>query len=221
MAEFHSWRTSIGIAIGAFVLAACVQVGSSGWPEKIRPHPYIFLSFVCFGVVCLAGPMAFEAYRWAWRRLHPQPEESPLEIIFEPLNPARRFWSRESHVDDYKRLIGIFWEHRVEIRNNSFLTLRNVAVTVERVGQMPVKPQRAPFTRTNTDSCDINPGCSELVLVNRWPEPKRQEGMLASESALAYGPIKVIASADNTLAAETVYDFDYQTDQMLFERGKY
>jgi hypothetical protein len=42
--------------------------------------------------------------------------------------------------------------------------------------------------------------------------------MLAAESAWAYGPIKVIASANDTLPAEKTYDFNYETDQMLFER---
>jgi hypothetical protein len=31
---------------------------------------------------------------------------------------------------------------------------------------------------------------------------------------------RVVASADNALPAETVYDFDYQADPMLFEREK-
>lgn len=86
---------------------------------------------------------------------------------------------------------------------------------------MPQRPQKAAFDRTHTDSCDINPGCTELVLVNRWPLEKRQAGMLAGESAWGYGPIKVTASADNTPSVAVIFDFNYDTDQMLFERGKY
>jgi len=70
------------------------------------------------------------------------------------------------------------------------------------------------------ESCDINPGCGELVLVNRWPHPRVQIGMLAGDSAWGYGPIKVIASANDTLPSGTIFDFNYETDQMFFGRGK-
>jgi hypothetical protein len=179
------------------------------------------MALLFFGLVCVVVPPAHRIYIWSSTKRISAAKQSPLEIIFEPLNPARRFWSRESHFDDYKRLIGTFWEHRVEIRNNSLATLRNVAVTLERTGTVPVKPQRAFFIRAKTESCDINPGCSELVLVNRWPIHKPQVGSLAGPSAWGYGPIKVIASADDTVPTETVFDFNYETDQMLFERGKY
>lgn len=218
MAGESRWRNSWWLGVGSFVLAACVEIGSSVWPEEFKPHPHVFIGLSAFAVLCIAVPVAGAGMSLYSAKRKPRVVQSPLEIIFEPLNPARRFWSLESHVDDYKRLIGNFWEHRLEIKNNSSATLRNVAVTVERTGPMPIKPQRAIFIRTNTDSCDINPRCSELVLVNRWPHPKRQAGMLASEHAWGYGPIRVIASASDTLPAEKTYDFNYETDQMLFER---
>lgn len=218
MTEESRRHNSQWVGVGAFVLAVSVQIGSSVWPEEFKPHPHVFVALLLVGLLFVVVPTASDGWKWLSARLKPHEELSPLEIIFEPLNPARRFWSLESHVDDYKRLIGTFWEHRLEIKNNSSITLRNVSVTVERTGPMPIKPQRAIFIRTNTESCDINPRCSELVLVNRWPQPKRQAGMLAAESAWAYGPIKVIASANDTLPAEKTYDFNYETDQMLFER---
>jgi hypothetical protein len=218
MAGESRWHNSWWIGVGSFVLAACGQIGSSVWPEEFKPHPHALVALLVFGILCIAVPVAGTGWARLSAKRTSQVDLSPLEIIFEPLNPARRVWSLESHVDDYKRLIGNFWEHRLEIKNNSSLTLRNVSVTVERTGPMPIKPQRAIFIRTNTESCDINPCCSELVLVNRWPQPKRQAGMLAAESAWAYGPIKVIASANDTLPAEKTYDFNYETDQMLFER---
>jgi hypothetical protein len=214
-------RKSAWTAVGAYVLALSLGLGSSGWPEIVRPHSHIVVSLIVFGTICLIFPVLHSLYRWALLTLFPQQPTSPLEIIFEPLNPGRRFWSLESHSDDYKRLIGNFWEHRVEVKNNSSVTLRKVTVTVERLGSLPVKPQSALFVRTKTDSCDINPGCSELVLINRWPHPKQREGFMTSESAWGYGPIKVVASAEDTIPAETMYDFNYETDQMLFERGKY
>ena len=148
-------------------------------------------------------------------------QEAVLEIIFEPMNPARRFWSLESHFDHYKRLIGTFWEHRVEIRNNSTVTLKGVSVFVEKTGPLPVKRHKAIFDRTMTETCDINPGCSEFVLVNRWAAEKRQAGMLAGNSAWGYGPIEVTETAENVPPTMRVFDFNYDTDQMLFERGKY
>jgi hypothetical protein len=45
--------------------------------------------------------------------------------------------------------------------------------------------------------------------------------MLAGPSAWGYGPIRVVASADNTIPAQTIFDFNYEKEQMLFERGKY
>lgn len=218
MAGESRWHNSWWVGAGSFVLATCVQIGSSVWPQEFKPHPHAFVALLVFGFICIAVPVAGAGMAWYSAQREPRVEQSPLEIIFEPLNPARRFWSLESHVDDYKRLIGNYWEHRLEIKNNSSVTLRNVVVTVEHTGQMPLKPQRAIFVRTKADSCDINPRCSELVLVNRWPHPKHQAGMLAAESAWAYGPIKVTASANDTLPAEKTYDFNYETDQMLFER---
>lgn len=188
--------------------------------DHVKHHPHWALAFGVFAFMMIVLPIADSAVKLL--RGHSSPKnDTPLEIIFEPLNPARRFWSMESHFDDYKRLVGTFWEHRVEVKNTSSVTLRNVKVTVERTGPLPQPPQQSAFTRTKTDLCDINPGCSELVLVTRWPVPKRQVGMLSSDSAWGYGPIEVTASADNVPPAKVVFDFNYETDQMLFERGKY
>jgi hypothetical protein len=146
-------------------------------------------------------------------------QASPLQIIFDPTNPARRFWSLEPAQDkDGSPRPGSYWEHRVEIRNNSRRTLRNVSVTTEHLGQLPVRPADQTFDRTKTTSCDLKPGCSELVPVVRWPNPKIQAGMLADRSALEYGPIKITASADNIMPCVRTFKFDYQTEQMLFDR---
>lgn len=213
------WKAEPKISVAGIGVAMLTAIGQI-FSDYMRRHPYYaWIAGTVAGLMILA-PLAHTLVTY-WRRRTERDPESPLGIIFEPLNPARRFWSLESHMDDYKRLIGTFWEHRVEIKNNSSVTVRNVAVTVERIGPCPVKPQRAPFVRTKTESCDIHPGCSELVLVNRWPQPKQQVGMLAGSSAWGYGPIKVTASADDTPPAEVIYDFNYETEQMFFERGKY
>jgi hypothetical protein len=145
-------------------------------------------------------------------------QASPLQIIFDPTNPARRFWSLEAAKDkDGSPGPGSYWEHRVEVRNNSQRTLRNVSVTTEHLGQLPMRPADQMFDKTQTTSCDLKPGCSELVPVVRWPNPKVQAGMLADRSAVEYGPIKVTASADDTVPCVRTFKFDYQTEQMLFD----
>jgi hypothetical protein len=109
--------------------------------------------------------------------------ERSLEIIFEPLNPARKFWSMEAKSDFYGRVAGPYWEYRMEIKNGSNKTIRNVAVTVARIGASPEKPRRVDFVRLSAESCDLQPGCSELAAIVRWPIPKIQVGMLAGPSA--------------------------------------
>ncbi len=209
------------IGLGAFLIAAIVEIGSSVWPDKIKPHPYIVLAIFVVGILCVVVPLLHTAYCWASSKLRPvQPTSSSLEIIFEPLNPARRFWSLESQKDASGKYHP-YWEHRVEIRNNSLKTVRNVMVTVERIGQMPQLPFCPPFKRQQVNKCDINPGCSELVPVNIWPHPKQQIGMACGESAWIYGPIKVTASGDDTLSVVRTFAFNYETDQMLFDMEVY
>ncbi len=217
MAQWRADHKIEIVGVGVAMLTTLAQIFS----EYMREHWYYACAAGIVAILMIVIPLIHTFIVWLKRRNAASKVESPLEIIFEPLNPAQRFWSLESHVDDYKRLIGNFWEHRVEIRNNSSVTLRNVVVTVERTGIMPVRPQRALFVRTKSDSCSINPGCNELVLVNRWSHPKSQVGNLAGDSAWGYGPIEVIASADDVHPTKVIFDFNYETEQMLFERGKY
>jgi len=206
------------------MIAATVQVVSSVWPEIIKPHPLIAATIFAIGVLCIMIPVARFIYFWVTRfnKTDEIPISlSPLEIIFEPLNPARKFWSLEVKQDFYKRVTGPYWEYRVEIKNISYKTLRNVAVTVERIGPSPEKPHRADFVRLNADNCDLQPGCSELAAIIRWPHPKAQVGMLAGPSAWGYGPVHVIASADDVPPAERRFAFNYETEQMLFPEEAY
>ena len=144
--------------------------------------------------------------------------DSRLEIIFDPQNPSQRFWSMESVSDGNGQPTGkAVWEYRVEIKNNSSQTLRDVLVTREHLGRMAIRPTEVVFDRTKNNFCDINPHTSELVKVLGWPIPVRQPGMLSSESALEYGPIKLVASAADTLPAIKHFEFDYQTTPMLRE----
>jgi hypothetical protein len=150
--------------------------------------------------------------------LRPAILESPLQIIFDPTNPARRFWSRESPKDEHgNKNPGVFWEYRVDIKNSSSKTIRNVSVTVEHIGRMPVRPIDTIFDKIGRASCDLKPGCSELVPVIRWPIPLIQAGMLADSSALAYGPVKITAAGDDVRPSIRTFHFDYQREPMLFD----
>lgn len=114
-----------------------------------------------------------------------------------------------------KPLPGSFWEYRVEIRNESSKTVRNVSLTSEHLGQMPIRPRDLIFDKTKKNIGDIKPGQSELVSVVRWPIPIKQEGMLAGRTALEYGPIKLTATGDDSMPTIRVFDFDYQAEPML------
>ena len=109
------------------------------------------------------------------------------------------------------------WEYRVEIKNHSCKTIRNISVTAEHMGQMPIRPSDKLFDKIKRMTCDINPGCSELVSILRWPIPEKSAGMLSGTSALEYGPIKVIASAENTRPSTRIFKLDYQREPMLFD----
>jgi hypothetical protein len=42
------WHASWWIGAGAFMLAAAIQIGSSVWPDKIKPHLY---SVIALGII--------------------------------------------------------------------------------------------------------------------------------------------------------------------------
>lgn len=221
MEEKFAWHSSWWIGAGAFMLAAAIQLGSSVWPDKIKHHPDVVVALGIIGALFIIAGTVQAIRGWINSRAKTASNVSPLEIIFEPLNPARRFWEMLAPLDAYKRVTPAYWEHRVEVRNNAPVTLRNVAVTVEHTGPVPQQLRRAPFARTRAECCDINPGCSEMAIVSNWPHPKTRIGSLCGDSAWGYGPMRVVASADDTLPAEKVFEFNPETDQMLFERGKY
>ena len=144
--------------------------------------------FAC-GIILLGAPLIKP------KRPHETEDESPLEIIFDSTNPARRFWSKESPRDGSGAAkYGTFWEYRVEIKNKSTKTIRNVSVTTEHTGQMPVRPMDQIFDKIKKTSCDLKPYCSELVPVIGWPIPKIQAGMLSSGRSAR----RIRASKDNS-----------------------
>jgi hypothetical protein len=148
--------------------------------------------------------------------------DSVLEVIFDPTNPAQRFWSREAPRDENgNKQPGVFWEYRVAIKNNSQKTVRNVSVTVEHIGQnLPVRPVDAIFDKIRKTSCDLKPGADELVAIIRWPIPVVQAGMLANLSALEYGPVKVTASGDDVPPLCVFFNLTISLSQCCLTRLK-
>ncbi|HEY1709939.1 MAG TPA: hypothetical protein VGG10_16840 [Rhizomicrobium sp.] len=136
-----------------------------------------------------------------------------LEIVFDPENPGRKFWSLEPAVDDIgNKLPGQFWEYRVAIKNRSPKTLRGVKVIVEAIGPLPSRPQPTMFDINKKPLMDINPGEAPLVPVRRWYYPAKQAGMVVGD---AYGPIKVTVSADDVSEIVKVFRFNYEETPML------
>lgn len=142
-----------------------------------------------------------------------QNEASPLEIIFDPNNRFGRFWSIEP--PEWSKTIS-YWIYKLEIKNNSSKTLRNVSLEIEFIGEMHEGPFEQIFDKTNQTLCDLKPGCSTFTSILRWPTTPLP-GMLAGSSALAYGPIKATASADDTKPSVRVFQFDYQKEPMLYD----
>jgi len=141
---------------------------------------------------------------------------SPFEIIFNAGNPSRRFWSVGNFSENGKTFP--YWEYRIEIKNRRWVkTVKNVSVAVEHIGPMPQRPRDHFFDKTKTTSCDLKPGCAELVSLVQWPIPIRQVGLLSGASALAYGPIQVTVSGDDVKPMTKIFEFDYQCEPMIRE----
>ena len=215
--DWHGRIFALVALIIAFGGAALINRLGAIWGSVHGVYLWI-VSLLAFGVFLATFEIVVRKNRQVQVTTQTLEGSSPLEIVFDPANPHNRFWSRESPKDEHGLpMPGVFWEHRVEIRNNSMKTLRNVSVTTERIGLMPQRPYDNPLDKNKTTSCDLKPGCSELVPVIRWPIPKAQAGMLAGPSAWGYGPIKLIASADDVAPSVRIFQFNFETDQMLFD----
>jgi hypothetical protein len=137
--------------------------------------------------------------------------------MFDPQNPDRRSWSQESPRDkDGVRLAGICWEYRILVRNTSNTrTMRNVCATIEGMGMLPRRPEFVVFDATQMTTSDIQPGAERLIVILRWPCPAIQAGMAAGESA--YGPVKVVITADDVPPVERVFRVNPERLPMLYD----
>lgn len=217
------WRRASDLSLvqwlfpGTWPFGASVVIGIVGsWIGAAKGLPsYLWLP-LGLSVLVLALLLCHLVLWFKERTL--KAKQQPLEIIFDPGNPARRFWSLESapHPTDASRHVPYF-ETRLEVKNRSNKTVRNVRVSVARIGVISTRPAPMPFDTSRTPAIDINPGCFELVPIIRWPHPRIQAGMAAGESAVAYGPIEVVISADDTPAVIHRFNFDYQKDPMIYD----
>jgi len=142
-------------------------------------------------------------------------QNSPLEIIFDASNPNRKFWSIEQIRDEKGKPLGSHWEYRALIKNNSSKTLRNVKVTIEAIGPMPTRPEPSHFDINKQQLIDLHPQGEALAVIRRWFNPPIVAGMACGTDV--YGPIKMIASADDIPPATKLFHFDPEQTPMIFE----
>jgi len=183
-----------------------IYLESICWQSKIL----ISLGLILIGAIIAASKVYKKAAITHSTNERRFSEASPLEIIFDPNNSMERFWSIE----------GTDWVYRLEIKNNSGKTLKNVSVTAEHTGSISKRPANLIFDKTKTTNCDINPNCSELVPIVRWPvffeKPKNSKGWPRVSPAY-YETIKVAASANDTKAVIRRFKFNYKKVPMLHQ----
>lgn len=151
-----------------------------------------------------------------WSNAPPKEHKEPeLEIIFDPTNPGRKFWSIEQMRDEKGKPTGSFWEYRALIKNNSSRTLRNVKAVVEAIGPMPTRPEPSHFDINKQNLIDLNPQEEALALIRRWFNPPIVVGMVCGVDA--YGPIKMTVSADDVPPTIKLFHFDPMQTPMIFE----
>lgn len=164
---------------------------------------------LAFFVLLLGWP----AIHWLARKRRPH----GLAVVFDVSNPNGKFWSKESPRDlSGNKQPGIIWEYRVEVKNESAATLRNVHATIEGKGAMPMRQQLAFFDINRSNNLDhLHPGETRMLTVLHWPIPEVQAGMMVGENA--YGPITVSVAADDVPTVYKTFSLNYQRTPMLLE----
>lgn len=162
------------------------------------------------------GRMAWVGIKFSGKQIFELFPLGPLKIIFDLTNPGRKFWSIEQMKDERGKLVaGTFWEYRALIKNTSSKTLRNVKVIVEAIGAMPTRPEPSQFDINKKHLIDLTPDEEALVLIRRWYNPPIVAGMAIGEGI--YGPIKMVASADDVMPTTKLFQFDPSKTPMIFE----
>jgi len=184
------------------------------WIIKLVPH--LTLSWWLFGWTLLLLVWVYEASFRVTRRLRGaidlHKSQAALEIIFDPSNPHKKFWSR---ILIQMRPNGLpvqyCDEYRVLIRNNSNKTITNVNVARESSGFCPILSEDILFQKDGKAVNNLDPGRSEIVNIF-WVYPP-QAGDAWGETAKAFhGPIKITVSGEDVPPAEC--EFDYCPDEL-------
>lgn len=164
----------------------------------------------------VSGLVACHLVLWLIDRL----TRSPLDIAFDPKNPARRFWRQVQAKDAEGNVLPItLREYRVGITNRSAKTARNVRVSVETLGQMPVDPRDLAFQKDQREARDIAPGYMELVPI-WWVWPPQPGDAWGPTATALHGPVRVIARGDDAKAVEKMFDYLPLQEPALVERGR-
>jgi len=196
--------------IWEFIRSPIYEQGSRMLTHLIESIPFEWTIHWAPSVI-LAG-IGFILFWKTWPKKH---LGSPIEIIFDPSNPNRKFWSIEPMRDEVGHQIpGSFWEYRTVIKNTSDKTLRNIKITVEAIGPMPTRPETSIFDINKKHLIDLDAHCEALAVLRRWFNPPIVAGML---SRGAYGPIKMTASADDVLPVTKHFRFDPELTPMVSE----
>lgn len=197
----------------------------SKW-KIINLIPHLAPTIWVIGILIILFVWSFEAsFRAAKKdkeRLAVFELESPIEIIFDPKNPQRRFWSIESVIKPDGTVSHNYSQYRVELKNTSARTVHNVQVVSEPTGSLSSRPGPGTFDLTKETVTTLHPGETKLVSVLHWPYSPVQAGMLWGPSAReGYGGLKITVSAADTPIRVHVFDFDYGRVPMLSEPGTY
>lgn len=129
-----------------------------------------------------------------------------FEIIFDPKNPGRQFWSYRTIENLSSGTSGI--EYRVKIRNKTRKTLHEVKAAIENLGPMGSTPVGLAFDQTGEGRFTLDPGSSAFVKLFFTSLPLTQPGTLMGSSTAAYGPLRVTVSALDTPAVEKIFRFN-------------
>jgi hypothetical protein len=125
----------------------------------------VALILAMIGTLLLLAPACFHANQWRKRRLAVDKlPESPLEIIFDPANSKKRFWSQTPVLDkDGNPIAKLCMEYRVRIYNKSEKTVRGVHVERVGEGEIPSMPADLSFKKDGAGKRDLQPKHSEFV----------------------------------------------------------
>jgi len=164
------------------------------------------LSLLAVLCVALVATVLWEKYRTRPATV-PASGVSPLEIVFDLNNPGEQFWKRRQGTDANGNLIPkMVLEHRIGVRNTSSTTIRNVRVSIETLGIIPIDPRDMRFQKGDKENFDISPGHMELAPI-WWVWPPEAGDAWGSTATAFHGPLRVTARGDDIYPAKAEFDY--------------